>query len=327
MAEDIIAEYQREQEFLDAFRRESPELLTPRQRFSPTQLLHHIGILVDVGPLPHGYLNLYPRDFIVEEVGTDDKISTIEPGDAQSVPSPEGQLTLYADLVKVGLSTLEACHSVAQALGLADRHISYAGLKDKIAITSQRIAIRRPDPEKVAGLSVPAVHLKNWVWGKGVLRKGGLRANRFTILVRTPATLGKGWLEQQLKRWQAGFYNFYYMQRFGTPRLLSHHLGKLLLRGASPRWCTISAALAGCKMCRSTTSCDSRLPGVSAIGRRCARSSINSPTPSDWSGSWLPTCKHMPVTTGENCSTTMIKRRSGCTPMRVFSSTCIFHRS
>lgn len=228
---DPVAVFQAEQAYLRSVRTQRPDDVAPRHPFTPAQVLAHIGIRVDFGQRPEGILKLYHQDFIVEEVGRDGQVSAIEPAEA-AVPSPtSGQRTLYADLVKVGLDTLEACAAVARSVGLPPVQVSYAGLKDKVAITAQRIAIRDADPAHVQSLKVPGLFLKNFAWGSGVMEKGGLVANRFTIVVRTPAPVDERLLAAQVNRWQSGCHNFYYLQRFGTPRLISHVLGKLLLRG------------------------------------------------------------------------------------------------
>ena len=229
--QDPVAVFQAEQAYLRGIRAQRPDDVAPRHPFTPAQMLAHIGIQVNFGQRPEGILKLYHQDFIVEEVGRDGLVSTIEPTNA-AVPVPTSeQRTLYADLVKVGLDTLEACAAVARSLHLPPVQVSYAGLKDKIAITAQRIAIRGADPAQVGHLAAPGLFLQRFAWGSGAMEKGGLAANRFTIVVRTPAPVDERWLAAQVNRWQSGFYNFYYLQRFGTPRLISHVLGKLLLRG------------------------------------------------------------------------------------------------
>jgi len=225
---DIVKLYIKEQEELKKYQALRPELVNPKRNYSYQEILKRIGIDIDFGFLPQGYLNCYHQDFVVEEIGRDGQISTIEPGNS-TLPEPEGKKTLYADLVKVGLSTLEAVASLAENLGLELKKINYAGIKDKVAITSQKISFNGIDWQKLKGLKVDGLFLKNYSWGKGVIEKGKLSGNQFIITVRTPVTLGQGWLDQALDRVKDGFYNFYYLQRFGSPRLLSHKLGKLIL--------------------------------------------------------------------------------------------------
>jgi len=222
--------YLKELEILKEYQKSSPDLVMTKRDYNYVDVLKLIGIEVDFGYLPQGYLNLYNQDFIVEELISDGMISLIEPENFEiPVPQP-GEKTLYADLVKTGLSTLEAVEALAQSLDIPVNQIGYAGLKDKVAVTSQRLSFRGVDVNKIKSLAIPGLALKNFFWGKGVLLKGGLIGNQFIILVRTPVTLGQGWLDESLAKFKNGFYNFYYFQRFGTPRLLGHQLGKLILQ-------------------------------------------------------------------------------------------------
>tara|TARA_Y100000310_G_C20688827_1_gene820882 strand:- start:1561 stop:2973 length:1413 start_codon:yes stop_codon:yes gene_type:complete len=231
---DLIKLYTDEQDKLKKYQEKDPGLVTPQRNFSYQEILSYIGINVDFGFLPQGYLNFYHQDFIVEEVDSKGEAITIEPGSLDLVTAKPGDKTLYAQMVKVGLSTLEARENLAQALGVPVKQINYGGIKDKVAITSQQISLRGINPEKVEeivkGLKVSGLYLKNLSWGKGIIEKGKIRGNRFIITVRTPSTLGQGWLDQALDRVKDGFNNFYYLQRFGSPRLLSHTLGKLILQ-------------------------------------------------------------------------------------------------
>lgn len=229
--EDLTQLYKKEQLLLKEYQKSSPELVTPKQNFSYQEILERVGIRIDFGYLPLGYLNLYQQDFIVEEIGPEGEISSIEPENlVPALPFDVELKTLYADLVKVGLSTIEAAKTLAQELGIAENQINYFGLKDKLAITSQKISFRNLDFKKIENLKIPGLFLKNFSWGKGVAQKGKLKGNQFVIVVRTPTTLGEGWLKQSLAKIKDGFYNFYYLQRFGSPRLLSHELGQLILQ-------------------------------------------------------------------------------------------------
>lgn len=231
MSKTSVDYYLLEQERLAQYRQTNPELVEPKRKFSYEEILQHIGIEVDFGFLPQGYLNLYPQDFTVEELALDGSVSTIEPNQTETIPDkPAGQTTLYADLVKVGFSSIEAVNALAQGLGTEVKNIGYAGIKDKVAITSQKISLRNFDLEKLKQFRGEGFFLKNYTWGKGVVGRGAILGNRFTITVRTPVTLGQGWLDQALKKLEHGFFNFYFLQRFGSPRLLSHKLGKLILK-------------------------------------------------------------------------------------------------
>lgn len=220
--------YNQEQELLKKY--DQNQLVT-NKKLDNAEILKHVGIDVDFGFLPQGYLNFYHQDFIVEEIDRNGKVRSIEPDNLKlDVPINSDQTTLFVDLVKTGMSTLEAVNSIAAELGVPLEKINYAGIKDKVAVTSQRISIEGASIEKIRNLKIDGLLLKNFSWGTGNIFKGALQGNRFIILVRTSSTLGQGWLKSTLAKSQDGFYNFYYLQRFGTPRLLSHLLGRTLLQ-------------------------------------------------------------------------------------------------
>ena len=103
--------------------------------------LRSIGIEGVYGDRPVGYLKLYPQDFVVEEISKEGTVRTIDLGDDSALMDGEGS-TYYADLVKMGISTLEAKEQLAHALHIDEKNIGYAGIKDKLALTSQVISIR-----------------------------------------------------------------------------------------------------------------------------------------------------------------------------------------
>jgi len=233
----IITPEDREKErtLFEAERKRAPELFTRAPMVDDDATLRSVGIDGGYGIRPVGYLKLFPQDFIVEEIPKEGAVRTIDLSDENRALGGEGS-TYYADLVKIGVSTLEAKEQLANALGIDEKNIGYAGIKDKLALTSQVISMRGiSDPKKIASVYSDNFFLKNITRGKGVIVNGDLKGNRFTITLRladpiTPAL--KAELEQKVvDAKQDGFWNFFYLQRFGTPRLLSHLLGRMLLVG------------------------------------------------------------------------------------------------
>jgi len=110
------------------------------------------------------------EDFIVEEL-------PLYP------PSGEGQHTFF-EIRKVGLSTFQAVQSIARALGVPPRTVSYAGLKDAQATTCQGLSVEGVPPEAVLALDIPTIQV---LWAErhsNRLKIGHLRGNRFTIRIR-----------------------------------------------------------------------------------------------------------------------------------------------
>jgi len=224
-----------EKQFFESEKKKHPELFIRQPLVDDIPHLQWIGIESLSEGLPIGYIKLYPQDFIVEEISGDGALRSVETGELFKDLTKEGQ-THYADLVKISLSTFDACDAIAQALGIERKSVSYSGIKDRQALTSQKISLRNvPDIRKAELLANDYFFLKNIESGKGAVSQGDLQGNRFTIAVRLIAPLTEIQLakinEALADIKQNGFWNFYSFQRFGTPRLLSHRLGRLLLRG------------------------------------------------------------------------------------------------
>lgn len=141
------------------------------------------------------------------------------------------QPTIYADLVKIDTNTLEAINEIAATLNLAPQQIGYAGIKDKRALTSQRISIRTKGRAPIPNVTHPRIFLKPQKSGKGAVSIGQLKGNRFTILVRTSEPSDQAKLAAEAASLgENGFPNFYGPQRFGN-RQLNPLFGKLLCQG------------------------------------------------------------------------------------------------
>ena len=228
---------QKELLFLAEEYKKHPELFTQRTFIENSAVLADFGIQIPrKESFINGYLKLWPEDFLVEEVAEDGAVRTVSGSSVAEVT--EGSPTIYATLVKSGLSTLEAVDELSRQLDLQRESIGFAGIKDKDAITAQRISLRNCPLEKLTTLQSPYLFLKDIEGGKGVMEKGRLRGNRFTIFIRTDVSLKDpvyfNRFAEELKRVKAeGFYNFFYLQRFGTPRLLNFQFAYHILRGDS----------------------------------------------------------------------------------------------
>ena len=215
-------------------RKRYPELFVLEPLVDQEQLLQSVGILNVFSERCFGYLRFWPQDFLVEEAPKQAELQTVEIGpffkDSQSFSKED--LTIYATLVKAGLSTIEAQEILLGTLGLERKSIGFAGIKDKGAITSQLVSFRKSDIERIKKLNQPNLFLKNVYSGKGVVQVGGLEGNQFTILVRTGEDFKKeSFLAKLAKIKEQGFWNFFYLQRFGSPRLINFRWGRDIVRG------------------------------------------------------------------------------------------------
>lgn len=228
----IVTDWQKEKIFLDRERASHPELFVPRIAIDDDATLQEIGIDPAVlGSRRRGHVKLFPEDFIVEEVSQDGALHTIDTAPLFGESPTEDGKTIWCDLVKIGVDTLEAVEELSRQLGLEKKSIGVAGIKDKRALTSQSVSIRGIKTDKLAAVSAAHFFLKNITIGKGALSPGALRDNRFTIIVRTEDAPEPQDIETKISDLQEqGFWNFFYLQRFGTPRLISHRLGLLILQ-------------------------------------------------------------------------------------------------
>lgn len=225
---------QEEFRLLAAEYKKRPELFTQTTFVEDAALLEEFGIIIPGKDLcPSGLLKLWPEDFIVEEISESGDISTV----SFKPPSPiDPAPTIYATLVKCGLSTIEAIEDIAHQLNIKKEQIAFAGIKDKDALTAQRLSFRGVSPAEISTVKSPHFFLKDLMGGKGVVEKGHLRGNRFTILVRTEENffqeeVFKNFTHNLERVKKNGFYNYFYLQRFGTPRLRNIEWAYHILRG------------------------------------------------------------------------------------------------
>lgn len=99
-------------------------------------------------------------------------------------PTGEGD-HVFARIEKRGLATPAAAKAMARALGVAERDVGWAGMKDKRAVTRQTLSFPPPcTPEAIAALDVPGVTVLSSTRHRHKLRTGHLRGNRFVLCVR-----------------------------------------------------------------------------------------------------------------------------------------------
>ena len=118
---------------------------------------------------------------------------------------------------KRDLTTHEAVRRVGRALGVNDRDIGYAGLKDRHATTRQWISIPGVAPETAAAMVVDGLRVLEAGRHGNKLRMGHLKGNRFEVLVCELAGGEAERLEAQLLALaDEGLPNKFGEQRFGA---------------------------------------------------------------------------------------------------------------
>ena len=135
-------------------------------------------------------------------------------------------------LKKEGVDTLEAVHALAKALHISAKEISFAGTKDRKALTIQRMAIRNIAVRKLAGVKLNRISIGLIKPAKSQINLGELNGNHFCLVSRniTPI-LDKERIDLLISVFkESGFVNYYGLQRFGTQAVSTHSIGLKLLR-------------------------------------------------------------------------------------------------
>ncbi|XP_033888551.3 pseudouridylate synthase PUS7L [Acipenser ruthenus] len=146
-------------------------------------------------------------------------------------------------LQKENLETLEAISYLASALGVLPSDFSYAGIKDKRAVTYQTMVVKKVSPERLKEVAPAfqkkAMNLYNMRPADQPIRLGQLRGNHFDIRVRnvkkhsadSSADL-KDLVHEALENVKTkGFVNYYGPQRFGVgQKVQADQIGLSLLK-------------------------------------------------------------------------------------------------
>ncbi len=152
--------------------------------------------------LPRAIFKQVPEDFIVDEI--------------DAYPALGEGPHVFVRIRKRSLNTEQAVARIAEALGVNKRDCGFAGMKDRDAVTTQRISVPDVDPARVMELAGrwPDLELLEAVRHRNKLKPGHLRANRFSIRLREVERVDE--VVQALERIKTeGFPNAFGPQRFG----------------------------------------------------------------------------------------------------------------
>jgi tRNA pseudouridine13 synthase len=145
-------------------------------------------------------------------------------------PSGEGE-HIYAEIEKKGVTTLEAIRRISRGLGIQERDVGYAGMKDARGITRQTLSLPRVDPDTLWSLSLPGIRVLSVARHRNKLKTGHLAGNVFTIRIRDvdSSALKKCDIILEILS-RKGVPNYFGEQRYGGLHN-SHLIGRALLSG------------------------------------------------------------------------------------------------
>ena len=148
------------------------------------------------------------------------------------LPCGEGE-HLFLWVEKRALSTPQVASALAAELGLGEREVSYAGLKDRQAVARQWFCVPARAEAAVRRMETPQIRVLECQRHRNKLRSGQLKGNRFPIRIRGPLDVGGGRAALERLR-RRGLANYFGPQRFGRARQ-NAATGRALLMGEPAR--------------------------------------------------------------------------------------------
>ncbi len=123
-------------------------------------------------PLLSAKIRTTPEDFQVDELPVFE-------------PTGEGEHLLLT-IRKRGANTVHVAKLLARWAGLPDMGVSYAGMKDRHAVTTQRFSVHLPKriAPDLAALASDEVEVIESTWHNRKLQRGALAGNRFKLVLR-----------------------------------------------------------------------------------------------------------------------------------------------
>jgi tRNA(Glu) U13 pseudouridine synthase TruD len=159
-----------------------------------------------------------PEDFVVEEI-----------------PDREWKHTgsfLVVEVKKRLHNTEDVARRIASSLRLNSRAVTFAGNKDKHALTTQYMSIKNTNPSLLKNISIPDVQIAFVGYTDEPLSLGSLLANRFVINARDiPLSASFPLLPSTIL-----IPNTFGSQRFGVR---NHEVGKAIIKGHFQQACKL----------------------------------------------------------------------------------------
>jgi tRNA pseudouridine13 synthase len=181
-----------------------------------------------------GKLKARPEDFIVEEISSDGAIFQL---DKEVKREGDGRFTHFI-LQKTDWSTSSAILEIAKRLHSGHKSFSYAGSKDKVAITTQLVSAYGIPKEKVLSLRIKDIKINGAWYAQDKVQLGHLLGNRFTIRPEG-ADLDEDKIKSIRSELSGKFPNYFGEQRFGSTRRNTHLIGVEILKNNLEGACSI----------------------------------------------------------------------------------------
>jgi len=142
----------------------------------------------------------------------------------------EGAYT-YFTLKKSNWTTMDAINRVAKSCHTSWKRFTFAGTKDRSAITEQLVSVKGITKEQLKEVKIKGIELNDFFTSNEPLRLGDLIGNEFIVTVRDYECEDvKKSLKEFKELCEKGLMNYFGEQRFGIQRPNNHFIGKSILR-------------------------------------------------------------------------------------------------
>lgn len=148
----------------------------------------------------------------------------------------QGDPNLKFVLFKENIESMQAIHNLSKLVKKQPKYFGIAGNKDKRGITCQFVTITHGN----LGNLQRAIVDKNWLkkirvghieQTKDQLKLGSLNGNRFSIALRFITGVTDTEISQNVENIKNnGFINYFGMQRFGSYNIMTHTVGKEVIK-------------------------------------------------------------------------------------------------
>ena len=166
---------------------------------------------------------------------------------------------LYFRLYKENCDTGEAVSNIARCVGRSVKQFTFAGTKDRRAVTVQQICAHRLPADQLRRTVLhrlwdKRVRISNLEYRADRLRLGQLSGNRFKIVLRNVPlealevhpTSKESLVGQAFDAVRhQGFLNYFGLQRFGTRQVKTHKVGAAIIAG---KWEEAVQLILGCSI-------------------------------------------------------------------------------
>ncbi len=178
-----------------------------------------------------GVIKRKPEDFIVEEIiyGRVWKIHRNLLSFLNDLLPKSPKQHLHFTLVKKNWNTYDAIKEIGRAIHASPSRFGFAGMKDRDAITAQRISLFNGRIEELRKVKIKDIILKDFEYSDRRIYLGDHWGNEFTIRIRN--IIHREEVPKLIEKFsKEGFRNYFGEQRFGVEGT-NHLVGKYIIMG------------------------------------------------------------------------------------------------